>query len=250
MAYWPGDMPKWDAGGSNSPTFGGGIPDWWQKFMQLMRGQFPTFPEGQGKDWGWIMALQRYEDQIRGLSKPAEAPPSPPMRDVGYGGGGSYGGGGRGIGADEMTKILQNQLLQKQISQMGSPGWLPQMFSDVYSRLGIEQTQHRDWIRDLMNLTRSGMRGTTADLARGLGSHLSRTNTPIPAGADVMARRYLSPMTQSMDAQLQYLEQLLQKPTSQLGAAAGLTSQLAPLFNNWWGQASYPGLSKYLGGGR
>lgn len=124
--------------------------------------------------------------------------------------------------------------------------WMPEMFSQIYGKLGTEQTAHRDWIKELMGLTRSTMADTTAGLARGLGSHMSRTNVPIPAGADIMARRYLSPMTQGLESQMAFLRQLLQQPQSRLGMATGLTQQMAPLF----GGRGLPDLSQLWGGGR
>lgn len=118
--------------------------------------------------------------------------------------------------------------------------WLPEIFSQIYGKLGTEQTAHRDWIKELMGLTRSTMADTTAGLARSLGSHMSRTNVPIPAGADVMARRYLSPMTQTIESQLAQLQAMLQQPQSRLGMATGLTQQMAPFFKR-----GLPDLSQY-----
>lgn len=143
-------------------------------------------------------------------------------------------------------KLLLQNLLLRQQGKAGQPiQWLPEMFSQIYGKLGEEQTAHRDWMRELMNLTRSTMTGTTADLARGLGSQFSRTNVAIPAGADVMARRYLSPMSQGLESQMAYLKQLLKQPQSRMGQATGLTQQMAPLFK---GRRRFPDLSQLWGG--
>ena len=150
--------------------------------------------------------------------------------DGGFGGtsgGTGWGGVGRGGGSNPLQGLLG-------------------LFSQIYGKLGTEQTAHRDWIKELMGLTRSTMADTTAGLARGLGSHMSRTNVPIPAGADIMARRHLSPMTQTLEAQLAQLQAMLQQPQSRLGMATGLTQQMAPLFR---GRRGLPDLSQYWGGG-
>jgi len=148
---------------------------------------------------------------------------------------------------------LQRQLLQQQVSMgrqqltAGQPTqWLPEMYSQIYGKLGEEQTAHRDWIGELLKTLGSNLGGITADFSRGLGSHLSRTNVPIPAGADVLARRYLSPMTQGIESQMGFLRQLLQQPPqSRLGQATGLTQQMAPMFEQWRGARRFPGLSQY-----
>lgn len=245
MAYGLPGYPRARADGGLDGTSGSNyppgirMPGWWQKYLSLTRGQFPDWwanrrsvPEGM--DRGWMQAIARWEKELGNINQPTGGRGS-------FGDGSSFGGGG------SMGYNPPKQLSPPSDSGgFGGYKWMPEMFSQIYGKLGTEQTAHRDWIKELMGLTRSTMADTTAGLARGLGSHMSRTNVPIPAGADIMARRYLSPMTQSMESQLAQLQAMLNQPQSRLGMATGLTQQMAPLFRG----RGLPDLSQLWGGGK
>lgn len=241
------NQPRVDGGQRKTSGFNySGMSDWWQKYMQLTQGRFPDWWENRGSipegmDMGWMRAIQRWKEDIENINRPTGGGLG---GGFGGGGGGSYpsGGGGR---TNYGLPVHPYQQLQ---SQRGTQ-WLPDMFSQIYGKLGTEQTAHQDWIKGLMDMTRGTMARTTADLSRGLGSHLSRTNVSIPAGADVLARRYLSPMTQTLESQMGYLQQLLKQPQGRLGSAVGLTQQMTPLFDYWRGKKTIPDLSQYWGGG-
>lgn len=76
---------------------------------------------------------------------------------------------------------------------------------------------------------RNTMNQITGNMGKTMGAHLSRTNTSIPAGADVLARRYLSPLSQAME---------MYDPAKQMGQAFGLTQQFAPFAQQGWGGLS------------
>lgn len=165
--------------------------------------QIPWWRElGNMPDWARQFELSKMMAQFRQDLQPPQQTPAYPSVD-------RRGGGGAG-------------------GRMQTPKWSSKLFSDIYGRLGTEETGRRDWIKELMGLARGNLAGVTGDLSRGLGAHLSRTNVPIPAGADVLARRHLSPMTRTIESQLQYLQQLLKEPQSKFAEAISLTGQMLP----------------------
>jgi len=94
--------------------------------------------------------------------------------------------------------------------------WFPELYNLIYGRIGTEQSNQ--------------MRGMIGQLTGNLagGSQLSKTNVPIPAGADILARRYLSPLTSQMNMGMPWLDRT--------GQAMNLAQQFAPMFQSWWGQ--------------
>jgi len=98
--------------------------------------------------------------------------------------------------------------------------WFPELYNLIYGRIGTEES----------NRMRGMMGDLTGGLGRALGSQLSKTNVPIPAGTDVLARRYLSPLTSQMNMGMPWLDRT--------GQAMNLAQQFAPMFESWWGEKS------------
>lgn len=125
-------------------------------------------------------------------------------------GGMGFGGGRPGMGAGTPgTPITQEK-------------WFPELYNLMFGRLQGGQ-------RNMMNQI-------TGNLGRTMGRHLSRTNVAVPVGMDALARRYMSPLSQAMEAR---------DPMRMMGQAQTLAGMFAPGFKAGYGEKRDP--TRYLG---
>ena len=119
---------------------------------------------------------------------------------------------------------------------LGNEEWFPELYALMYGKLQGGQ-------RDLMNQI-------TGNLGRTLGRHLSRTNVAVPVGADALARRYMSPLSQAME---------MANPLRNVQGAMSMAKMFAPGFKAWWAEKDGTRdplrylnkyMNRYWGGGR
>jgi hypothetical protein len=134
-----------------------------------------------------------------------------------------YGRPSEGFGADGLDypgfgrrpMLPPRQIQPEPPTDWTTKEWFPRLFELMQGRLAGGR-------RGMMNQMTGG-------LGRSLGRHLSRTNVPVPVGANALARRYMSPMTQAMEQQ---------DPFDEISQAMALAKMFAPGFGAAWGEKS------------
>lgn len=114
----------------------------------------------------------------------------------------------------------------------------PGLVGSLYGKMRGEETEHRDWLTNLMRGTTSQAMG---NLGKSLGGHLSRTNVAVPGGADMLARRQLSPFTQQMEMLMGLARKPVGNFAGRMGSAMNLGMMMAPFGGDagQWGVGGY-----------
>ena len=109
--------------------------------------------------------------------------------------------------------------------------WFPDLYQNLFQRMGAEETSAFDQL--------------VGRFGGALGSQMSRTNTPVAGGYDMLANRFMAPMRAQM-----------QMPWSQkVGTTLQMAQQFAPMFearlgsDKYWEQIMNKFMKELFGGG-
>jgi hypothetical protein len=99
--------------------------------------------------------------------------------------------------------------------------WFPQIYGDIYKRLGQGQESEWNKLRELMSYS-------TGQLGKTMTQEMGKMNVPIAGSWDMIARRFMGPM----QTQIQNWWKMNQpSEATRMGQSMGLAKQVYPLFN-------------------